>query len=1106
MNFKKAFAITLSLLIFANLVGLSSGASVPSLKEQAFGYISERYGVSIEHLSILNEGEATFSLTGQNLWAAKILDVETMRIYGVYMDTNGEIVNIETIKAKESEEYTTKYGKLEQVLFNRLQTTASDELIEVAIWLTSSNTHVRKPRSFTEDEYREFLASRREVYAVKQEPIVDFVTASGFQVIYRSRYAPLVFAKLPKSMITALESRLDIDMIYLSGICEAELDSIVPTVRANAVWNQGITGTGITVADVESGGGIEFQNPNLAVGSYYWPGDPRLSSHATAIAGIIESTHATYRGIAHGAPGILSGNARDWTYAELIAATEWAISNGASIVNYSWRDLNHQSLELGPLDRYVDHIVWDDWVTMVKSAGNNPQQSGNVTSPGLGYNIITVGSIDDHDNERWSDDEMSYFSSWRDPISTHNDREKPEVTAVGHRVHSTTTSSPWTGYVGAGTSYAAPNVAAGAALLMQTQPWLQWWPETVKAVLMASAVHNVEGDSRLSEYDGAGAVDLLAAYETASSNRIDGWAPTSDDFPITVTFSATKGQRIRVAIAWDSHPDAGHPPTTDPLESDLDLVIYDPDNSVAAYSMSFDNSYEIVDFLALEDGTYTARITAYRFDGSYEYVGFARCISPVWTREWYEVTHDGTTYTFTNYLGTTAVDNLYFANDWGEGTVAYGRGDYIGFRSFAPLYILGQDPLGIGITTDDGVRFWVDEELLLDKWFLQSPTNYGVTFTPGLIGTYNLRLDWFEWTGLAVIKFRSNVHPSTPSRPSGPTSGYRNLGYTYSTSTTDPDGDDVRYEFEFSGPIPTVSFMTGWYASGETGSLTVMWETTDPPGTYYVRARAQDVYEQWSDWSPSLTVYIYNRAPNTPSKPSGPTSGYRSVSYTYSTSTTDPDGDNVRYQFDWGDCSTTTTGWYASGSTASASHSWGSTGTYYVKVRAEDSYGAWSGWSSSLTVSISSGGGGGCPILYVYDGSEYVCEGLLDIHNPDGTDVTTDHTLVTTPKTVRSTYRLRLVEHPQTISHIDQVKLYAILPDETLIELLLVGAWHSEYRNVLPQLLSSDDWKTETLGADHNNGVSQSIELRFAALPQKLNAIGFVFQIEGNNMYYKVMY
>jgi hypothetical protein len=67
-----------------------------------------------------------------------------------------------------------------------------------------------------------------------------------------------------------------------------------------------------------------------------------------------------------------------------------------------------------------------------------------------------------------------------------------------------------------------------------------------------------------------------------------------------------------------------------------------------------------------------------------------------------------------------------------------------------------------------------------------------------------------------------NRPPNTPEKPSGPTSGYRLAWYTYSTTTTDPDGDNIRYEFEFSGPIPTVSFMTGWYASGQTGSVTVM--------------------------------------------------------------------------------------------------------------------------------------------------------------------------------------------------------------------------------------------------------------------------------------------
>jgi len=154
----------------------------------------------------------------------------------------------------------------------------------------------------------------------------------------------------------------------------------------------------------------------------------------------------------------------------------------------------------------------------------------------------------------------------------------------------------------------------------------------------------------------------------------------------------------------------------------------------------------------------------------------------------------------------------------------------------------------------------------------------------------------------------------------------------------------------------------------------------------------------------------------------------------------------------------------------------------------------------TLTAYFSYSGGGGCPILYVYNGTEYICEGLLDIHNPEGVDVVFEHTLVSTPQRVHGAYLFRLVEHPQTHSYIDQVKLYAILEDKSIVELPLIRARHSEYGNVLPQLLFSDDWKTDTLGANLNNGTSQSIDLKFLALPPNVKIIGFVFQIEGNNI------
>ena len=149
-----------------------------------------------------------------------------------------------------------------------------------------------------------------------------------------------------------------------------------------------------------------------------------------------------------------------------------------------------------------------------------------------------------------------------------------------------------------------------------------------------------------------------------------------------------------------------------------------------------------------------------------------------------------------------------------------------------------------------------------------------------------------------------------------------------------------------------------------------------------------------------------------------------------------------------------------------------------------------------------SGGGGGCPILSVYDGEQYIEEGLLDIHNPDGIDVLYEHELITQPVKVDNHFLLRLEEHPKTISHIDKVELWGELSNGRMIRLSLVSAIHSEAGEVRFLLWFSDDRKIDELGADHNNGISQSIDLRFIAT-KRVSFDKFLFVIEGNNMLVK---
>jgi hypothetical protein len=63
-------------------------------------------------------------------------------------------------------------------------------------------------------------------------------------------------------------------------------------------------------------------------------------------------------------------------------------------------------------------------------------------------------------------------------------------------------------------------------------------------------------------------------------------------------------------------------------------------------------------------------------------------------------------------------------------------------------------------------------------------------------------------------------------------------------------------------------------------------------------------------------------------------------------------GDQVKFIFDWGDGTTSETGFVDSGVNVSESHRWGSEGVYYVKVRAVDDHGAYSNWSLPVEVTI----------------------------------------------------------------------------------------------------------------------------------------------------------
>ena len=103
----------------------------------------------------------------------------------------------------------------------------------------------------------------------------------------------------------------------------------------------------------------------------------------------------------------------------------------------------------------------------------------------------------------------------------------------------------------------------------------------------------------------------------------------------------------------------------------------------------------------------------------------------------------------------------------------------------------------------------------------------------------------------------------------------------------------------------------------------------------------------------STNFYINSNPPSTPSYLIGPSEVEVGVSEEFTAGgSIDPDGDMVRYIFNWGDGTQTGSDFVTSGENVTVEHYWNSKGEYDVKVKARDKYGAESGWSDPITVIV----------------------------------------------------------------------------------------------------------------------------------------------------------
>ncbi|MFJ3043119.1 S8 family peptidase [Streptomyces tendae] len=309
--------------------------------------------------------------------------------------------------------------------------------------------------------------------------------------------------------------------VWLNGLRRASLDTGVAQIGAPTAWTAGYDGKGVKVAVLDTG--VDSGHADLPRGSkvvaernFTPSADARDHfGHGTHVASTVAGTGARsggrYKVVAPAAQiisGKVLGDDGSGDDAGIIAGMEWAVAEGAPIVNLSLGSADTPGAD--PLEEAVDRLSRETGTLFVVAAGNEGPGDSSLGSPGTADEALTVGAVD-------SDERIAPFSS-RGPRAV-DAAVKPDVTAPGVDITAAAAEGslfdldpgiphPAPGYLTiSGTSMATPHVAGAAAILLQRHPG--WTGRQLKAALVASTA-----DGGLGSYlQGSGRVDVPAALE-----------------------------------------------------------------------------------------------------------------------------------------------------------------------------------------------------------------------------------------------------------------------------------------------------------------------------------------------------------------------------------------------------------------------------------------------------------------------------------------------------------------------------------------------------------------------------------------------------------------
>lgn len=618
----------------------ATGARVSGAMKLPFSVVHSRArvrpSVSIEsmvRLRVDKLGTQRLSLyaqpDGRYIEIMKGIDRRTEKPIALAFDQSGRPVDSERMFAEIAVARAKQFGRMHETLYRARQAAKGNQRLPVAVWFETDPAMLEVERSTRGLKERPRSAAR-------QQTAIERATRSGLQRIEVlkgrvrrvSKAAPVVFAELSATELDRLARDKSVAGLFLHdprGI--EDLDDSMAIANSDDVHALGFRGAGINVAVWEDG---PDSTANLAIAGRFTT-SPATSDHSRHVHGIIRNTQAgAPRGHARSCR-LFSANDKD------LDALEWAVEDEeCTVINQSF----HRRDEAREGAMSFDD-VYKDWLalrwpypTICQAAGNHFAGDSDGISPTTdefvnhkGFNSLAVGNHNDAASA------MSASSVFRNPNSSHGDRELPEISANG-------TSVTTVGLTKSGTSMASPACAGVAALIQSSNSTLEHWPEGCRAILLAGATRNVVDQTWWEDViddvdasDGSGAVNALESHRIARQRKarnaaasrrgwdigslqsadFDGAGLSTFDYKIRVPIGPLGPLQVKVALAWTSKVSTFSIlgitiPLSSKLTVDLDLKVFDARGNQVGYSGSWDNSYEIAEFTGSPGQTYTIRV------------------------------------------------------------------------------------------------------------------------------------------------------------------------------------------------------------------------------------------------------------------------------------------------------------------------------------------------------------------------------------------------------------------------------------------------------------------------------------------------------------------